>query len=72
MTRLPKNAPHGAKQRHGATDSAKKPQKEIAGAKKRQPASIGAFFVAAAAKRIRMVPRGGLCPLEQLFGGQNQ
>jgi hypothetical protein len=64
--------PTDANQRHCATDSAKKTQKEIAGGKKRQPASIGAFFVAAAAKRIRMVPRGGLCPLEQLFRGQNQ
>jgi hypothetical protein len=65
-------APTDAKQRHRATDSAKKPQKEIAGAKKRQPASMGAVFVAAAANRIRTVPRGGLCPLEQLFRGQNR
>jgi hypothetical protein len=72
MARLPKNAPHGANQRHRATDSAKEAHKEIAGANKRQPASMGAFFVAAAAKRIRTVPRGGFCPLEQLFGGQNQ
>jgi hypothetical protein len=72
MARLPKKPPHSAKQRHGATDSAKKPQKEIAGAKKRQPASIAPSSLLQPAKRIRTVPRGGLCRLEQLFGGQNQ
>jgi hypothetical protein len=62
----------GANQRHGATDSAKKPQKKIAGAKKRQSASLRAFFVATLTTGVRAVRSRKSFGSEQLFGGQNR
>jgi hypothetical protein len=61
--------PTDAKQRHYATDSAKK---EIAGAKKRQPASLRAFFVATLTTGVRAVRSRKSFGSEQLFGGQNR
>jgi hypothetical protein len=46
-------APTDAKRRHGATNSAEKPQKEIASAKKRQSASPRAFVAATVATGVR-------------------
>jgi hypothetical protein len=65
-------APTDAKQRHGATNSAKKPQKEIASAKKRQSASVRAFFVATVATGARAPRSKKVFGFEQLLEGQNR